>query len=167
MPGSQINGKSEIREWINSKSDIKVIIDVGCGEGTYPKLLGNKYEYIGIEIWEPYVEKFGLQDLYKEIILSDVRLCSLPEGDCIIFGDILEHLPKKDALKVLTEAGEKYKHLVLSIPISMKKGEIVSGKIHYGNPNEAHVSSWLFVELEKMFKWDRVIFSGGIGVFIK
>jgi hypothetical protein len=95
MPGSKETGKAEIKEWVNDQKDIKVIVDVGCGGGTYPKLLGNKYEYIGIEIWEPYVAMFGLNLLYKEIIVSDVGLCKLPEGDLIIFGDILDIWKRK------------------------------------------------------------------------
>jgi hypothetical protein len=130
-------------------------------------LLGDGYEYIGIEIWEPYIGMFDLHSLYKEIIISDVSSCKLPKGDCIIFGDVLEHLPKKDALRVLREAGEQYNHMILSIPISMKRGEIVPAKVHYGNPYEAHLSDWIFAELEKMYRWNKVILSGGIGIFIK
>lgn len=167
MPGSREIGKADIKKWIDKQGDIKVIVDIGCGSGTYPRLLGNRYEYIGIEIWEPYVAMFGLNDLYEELIISDVRLCSLPEGDCIIFGDILEHLPKEDALKLIIESGKGYKHMVISIPISESEGEITYGRIHYGNPNEEHKSAWTFEELMKMFIWENAILSRGMGIFIK
>ena len=167
MPGSCIQGKQEIKEFINNHSDIKTIVDVGAGSATYPKLLGDRYTYIGIEIWQPYVGIFGLDSFYKEVIIADVRHCKFPKGNCIIFGDILEHLPKQDALKVLQKAWGKYKHVVVSVPVSSTSGKIYPGKIHYGNPNEAHLSAWDYEELKKMFEWEKTLTSKDIGIFLK
>jgi hypothetical protein len=76
-------------------------------------------------------------------------------------------MEKKEALRVFREAENKYKHLILSIPISLKRGEIVPAQIHYSNPYEAHKSDWLFAELEKMFDWKKIILSCEMGIFMK
>lgn len=167
MPGSDIHGKMNIKEWFDKQSDIKTVIDVGSGSATYPKLLGNKYEYIGIEIWAPYVEQWGLQKYYKKIIIGDIRYIRFQVADCIILGDVIEHLPKEDGLQLIQGCLRYYKHVVLSIPLSEKKGEIVRGAIHYGNPFESHISAWTNQEVLKLFKWKVCIESSGIGVFIK
>jgi len=167
MPGSRINGKDKIKEFINQKV-IYTIVDVGPGEGTYAKLLGPSYKYIGIEIWEPYIKQFKLDEMYSEIIVADVtQLPDLPKGDCIIFGDVLEHIDKFYALNLLLKAEANYKHMIVSLPIS-EDGAIVPGKIHYGNKHEAHISAWTWEQCKELFKnWEVQIESKGIGVFCK
>lgn len=168
MPGSRINGKDEIKKFVTGKKDIHYIVDVGPGEGTYAKLLGPGYKYIGIEIFEPYVDKFKLKELYSKIIIADVtQLPKLPIGDCVIFGDVLEHIEKLYALNLLKKAEYYYKHIVVSLPLS-NEGEVVPGKIHYGNKHEAHVSGWTWRECLQLFKLFEIkIESKGIGVFCK
>jgi hypothetical protein len=167
MPGSAIQGKAESKQWLYSKPDIKTILDVGAGSATYPHLLGlDRFEYYAIEIWEPYIEMFGLKEIYKEIVIGDVRLCRWPKTDCIIFGDIIEHLPKQDGLNVLQRANKEYPHMILSIPVT-KEGLPTPGAIHYGNPNEAHISGWTYSELKNMFSWENSLESKGLGVFMK
>lgn len=170
MPGSAIQGKAEIKKWILERTDIKKIIDVGAGSGTYPNLVGNKSKHwTGIEIFPFYINKFGLTDLYNEILIGDIYDFSvgnieggLPEGDLIIFGDVLEHLEKERALKVLQIALEKYSHVIISIPVDGSPS-----KIHYGNIHELHISKWTFKEIESMADWEVKLESRGIGVFIK
>lgn len=166
MPSSAVNGKSVIKEFIDSQKDIKVIVDVGCGQGTYAKLLGDKYDYLGIEIFEDYVEKFKLKDLYMSMFIADIydvaRMNQWPKGDCIIFGDVLEHLPKDKALIVLEKALRAFKHVVISIPVD---GRV--GKVHYGNEAELHLSDWTYEEVESLADWERTAESKKIGVFCK
>lgn len=169
MPGSVVQGKQEIKHWIASKKNIKTIIDVGAGSATYPKLLGKNYEYIAIEIFKPYIRKFQLRKYYKEIIIGDVTQIDLPQGDCIIFGDVLEHIDKEEALKLIEMASMLYPHIVISIPISHKKGEIRYAETHYGNIHESHISAWDFRELADLVNWEisLLINKNRIGIFMK
>lgn len=163
MPGSVKHGKDKIKEWINSKN-IKTIVDVGAGSATYPKLLGNKYKYIAIEIWEPYVKQWNLHKYYDEIIIADVssRMMKWPKADCIIFGDVLEHIEKKRAFETLKEASVFYKHVVVSIPLDHYPAEI-----HYGNEYEAHLSEWGFQEMKNIHEWEVAYDTGKqIGIFM-
>jgi predicted TPR repeat methyltransferase len=71
------------------------ILDVGCGAGTYADLVrgaGMTAELIGIEVWEPYVERFDLTARYNHLILADVRrLDPLPPADVVILGEAQLH----------------------------------------------------------------------------
>ena len=162
MPSSVKHGKAEIKRFIHNMVDIRTIIDVGAGSATYPKLLGGWYNWIGVEIFEPYVEKFELNKYYNKIILGDISEIELPGADCIIFGDVLEHLPKNKALQVLRSALVKYKHVVVSIPIGHYPGQI-----HYGNENEAHISEWEIKDIQQLTAWKEEYFIKQIGIFCK
>ena len=163
MPYSEITGKKTIQKWFSTQKDIKTIVDVGPGVGTYPKLLGPDYTYVGIEIWAPYIEQFNLHELYDELIVADIRHVVLPKGDCVIFGDIVEHLKKEDAVKVLRRAEKKYKHIVVSLPV----GPYVQGSFQ-GNKFESHLSYWEWKELCNLFeKYDIKEREENNAVFIK
>jgi SAM-dependent methyltransferase len=166
MPGSKINGKERIKEFVHKQTDITTILDIGPGSGTYARLLGDKYTYIGVEIFEHYVEQFRLKHLYHTLIIGDASEIELPPADLIIFGDVLEHMKKEKAEKLLAKAINDYKHIVVSIPIN-EGGSIVHADIHYGNEHEAHISGWTFKELESYTKWSEKITSGGLGIFLK
>lgn len=170
MPGSCIQGKEETKLFIDGLSDVETIVDVGAGAATYPKLLGDKYKYIAIEIWAPYVQMWDLAKYYDEIRIGDVRYIDLPDGDCVILGDVVEHLAKEDALRVLDKCISKYRHVVLSIPLADESGADVGGKIHYSNPFEAHLSHWTLKELQKVTHGWPLSFVAGknnIGIFAK
>jgi len=169
MPGSVVQGKQEIKEWLQKQPDIKYIVDVGAGSATYPRLLGPEYHYIAIEIWEPYVEQFNLKQYYERIIIGDIRFVELPTADCIIFGDILEHLPKQDAEEILSKALNRYNHVVVSVPLSENSGEIRPAKIHYDNINEQHISGWTYEEFSSLYPWELNVFAGKnkMGIFAK
>lgn len=169
MPSSVVQGKQEIKEFIHDKPDIETIVDVGAGSATYPKLLRYElaplfYKFIAIEIWEPYVEMFQLHKHYEKIIIGDAsKLKELPDGHCIIFGDVLEHMEKADALDLIKRAIQKYKHVVISIPL----GVTGFGKEHYGNKYELHISTWEFDEINKLTDWEKAFTSKEMGIFLK
>jgi hypothetical protein len=144
MPTSSPLGKEDIKEWFESRLEgtIKSIVDVGAGEGTYRKLLGPSYHWTAIEAWPDYIERFGLRNLYDVVVVGDVRTMVLPDADCIIFGDVVEHFIKEEGCRLLQEAVSRYAHVVVSIPI----GEYVQGPID-GNAYEEHLSTWGWDEL--------------------
>ena len=95
-------------------------------------------------------------------MIGDAAEVELPYADCIIFGDVLEHMEKNTALELLERAVNDYRHVVISIPIDGS-----GSKIHYGNKYEAHLSQWTYDELKDLYNWEVRFTSGGIGVFCK
>ena len=87
----------------------------------------------GIEAWEPYVEKFQLKERYNNLFIKDARDHENFDYDIVIFGDVLEHMPEKDAVKLWDKMSKQARYAIISIPI-----------IHHpqgpyeGNPYEVH-----------------------------
>jgi len=178
MPGSVIQGKAEIKDWINKHQDIKTIVDVGAGGCTYPQLLGDKYEFIAVEVWAPYVKQFNYQDYYKDVIIGEAQHLMLPDADCIIFGDVLEHMEKKEGVELLQRSFKQYKHVIVSLPVSDEAhrgllgeslGAVRPAKEHFGNWFEYHKSPWYYSDLEKLTNWSLKLFAGKneMGIFAK
>lgn len=158
MPFSSKEGKYTTRTWISEKADtINQVLDIGAGSGTYINLLKYKQPilkhatWIGVEAWEPYIEQYKLLEKYDKIISSDVRLIDFNQFsniDLVILGDILEHMSKDDAIKLIDILIEKSSYILISIPIiHFPQGE------EFGNPFEAHIKDdWSHDEVISTFK---------------
>ncbi len=101
------------------------ILDVGCGTGKLGRELKSKIDchITGVEIDKDAIK--SAEEIYDEVIFMDLedlinKKCLLGSGknyDFIVFGDILEHVTKPEALldcfkSVLEEKG----FLIASIP---------------------------------------------------
>ena len=139
MPLSSREGKTWIRDRVHAlgAAEPVSILDIGPGVGTYAKLLaGPEISTVaGIEIHEPYVTTYRLNDFYDELIIGDARTVPFPRADVVVLGDVAEHMSEADALRLWDKAAEAAgKAVYLSIPI-----------VHYpqhaieGNPHEIHV----------------------------
>lgn len=165
MPGSTRHGKDIIKNWVQSKP-IESIVDIGCGSGTYRKLLGDKYRWIGVDIWGPYIDKFGLNKLYDKVVIAQADIIDWRklQADLIIFGDVLEHMERQTALEVVHGASVYYPHMVVSLPISeMNK---FKSKEHYGNTHEKHISFWSYEEFGWLYPWEKMYRDHNIGIYM-
>ena len=145
MPVSTKFGRDLIKDWINKQTDIKTIVDLGPGSGTYAKLLGNKYIWKAVEIWAPSIKKYKLNSLYSEIRIGDMQYMELPDGDLCISGSCLEHLPKPAAIRTFNKIDKQFKHVILKIPVMSNSKDVING-----NWFESHLSVWSLEELEKL-----------------
>jgi hypothetical protein len=137
------------------------VLDVGVGSGTYYDRYGKgllpkpRTEWIGIEIWRPYIEKYSLPDKYDKLYEKDAVLVArdfigiyTPQKIDICFvGDVAEHMEKEKAVYLLNTLSDSCKYLVMSIPLG-----------HYpqdeydGNPFEKHVKDdWTHEEVISTF----------------
>lgn len=126
MPGSSHLGKDWTLSWIQkNQNTIKRVLDVGVGGGTYRWMTKNKgllvdADWTGVEVWYPYIEKFKLEEQYDSIINEDARFLdydSIGKFDLAIFGDVLEHMTKEDAISAIEKALENCTRVIISIPI--------------------------------------------------
>lgn len=143
----------ESRPWsINKIISVnpEFILDIGAGSGTYSEALkdaGYEHNIDALEIWQPYIDKFNLFEKYRNVYNQDVRLFDDFSYDVVIFGDILEHMTKDQALSVWEKVAAQAEHALIAIPI-----------IHYhqgeldGNPYEEHVKDdWSHEEVLSSF----------------
>lgn len=147
MPTSDAEGK----DWSLARFEHvkpETVCDIGPGEGTYARLFRPAHPGIwwtAIEIHKPYIAKYKLKStktraMYDEIHVEDARESEdhLFHRDLVIAGDVLEHMPREDAVALLQriEAAGAW-NILVSLPIvDSQQGEVD------GNPHEAHVHQW-------------------------
>jgi hypothetical protein len=143
----------ESRPWIISKilsNDIKTIVDVGAGSGTYyDALLETRYKgkIDAVEVWEPYVQEFQLRKKYRKTWIEDVRHFDRFHHDLAIFGDVMEHMTVGEALEVWDRASKYCAFGVISIPIIEYHQHAING-----NPYEEHIKEdWSHEEVLDTF----------------
>ena len=114
-----------VRSFLKVKKNLKVI-DLGCGDFNIgSKIFDLSLSYIGIDIVQNLVE-------YNKKIYRDEKLnfqCldfieqEIPNGDCVILRQVLQHLDNKAILKILKKI-TNFKYLILTEHIP--KGEFKS-----------------------------------------
>lgn len=119
----------------------QTILDIGVGYGTYARELRPflpDCKFVGVEIFEPYVGRYELEDWYDELIIGDAREIEFPESDIVIAGDVLEHMRLDQAAAVWEKARKAARQAVfVSVPIV----EYPQGAFE-GNEHEAHLHTW-------------------------
>lgn len=143
MPHSLPEGK----DWLAARYTAirpATVVDIGPGAGTYATLLRPLHSgrWTGVEIHEPYVHRYELTGLYDEVVVGDARQVELPAADLYIAGDVLEHMPREDAVTLVGRMQAAAGHLLVSVPVERyEQGEVD------GNPHEAHLYHWAHEEM--------------------
>jgi len=147
MPYSSVVGKEWTRAMLSKLRDLPQspqIVDIGPGSGTYYDLLSDLFpdsEWLGVEVWAPYIEQFGLDKKYNEVIVGDARYVDLSRlvepGAIILLGDVLEHMPKDDAAQLVHDLWYDASYMVISVPL----GDYPQGA-EGGNKWETHVQTY-------------------------
>ena len=153
MPYSRADLKLEIQTHFDKgfSRDLK-ILDVGPGAGMYGGLLSEYsdildyslgFELDCLEIYPPYIEKFKLKEIYKNVFIGDICTFNISSYDYIILGDVLEHLSIDNAKKVLNTINKNNQKCMVAVPYLSEQGE------HEGNIYEAHLQPDLTPEIMK------------------
>lgn len=113
-------GKSETIAFIEESFPDRntSFLDVGPGRGIYRTLLRNRgYTRMdAVEIYDPYIQKFGLRELYDEVHACDIRTFTYQWYDVVIFGDVLEHLSVDEGRRAIDFAREHCRLIVVAVP---------------------------------------------------
>lgn len=122
------------------------VLDIGVGFGKWG-VLTREYTDIWLRRWKHVVKIDGIEifdkyrnpnwDNYTNIFIGDVRtvLPTLSSYDLIIFLEVLEHIERTEALKLLDLCRSKCKLLVFSYTNSAQGTA-------FGNIHETHKSQW-------------------------
>lgn len=164
MPKSSRNGKQAIIQWLSQCENINTILDIGAGKGTYKRLCDGFAVYknipaiapilvnatwTAVEIWSPYIKEYELEILYDSVISQDIREIqkNLDNYDLAILGDVLEHMNKEDAVRLIATLSKKCKSILISIPLGYSPQDD-----HNNNPYERHVKDdWTHEEFVATF----------------
>jgi 2-polyprenyl-3-methyl-5-hydroxy-6-metoxy-1,4-benzoquinol methylase len=116
----------------------KTVLDVGAGQGVYLDLiresLGNDVIVTAVEVWQPYIDQFNLQNRYDYLYPIDVREMTSFNYELVILGDILEHMTEQDAISLWDRISKEATYAIISIPIIHYHQDAING-----NPYEVHV----------------------------
>lgn len=136
------------------------VIDFGAGEGKWGKLLKNKIAHIsGVEAWASYITRYNLKNYYDALYNVDLRNIDYSDEaglvfgikyDIAILGDVLEHLPREEAVTFLDRLKAKMNIIYLTIPITIC---IQDGNL-LGNPFETHHYQWSDKEIRYELGFD-------------
>lgn len=132
----------------------RVVLDVGPGFGKYGVLIR---EYLdptptrvdAVEAWEPYIAEHRLEGIYDRVrkgYAERLPADELAGYDLVTMGDVIEHMPKGDALAFLARCPG---WIVIATPVD-----------HFHTdadlpPTEAHVSHWTRDDFEGTGRLDR------------
>ncbi|MFA5418964.1 MAG: class I SAM-dependent methyltransferase [Bacteroidales bacterium] len=170
MPTSQLILVPEIAE-VYCRISPATVLDIGIGFGRNGAIFREcsdarfgrvksadwKTEITGIEIFRDYENP--LWGVYNEVIIDDAAKFAYGKYDLIFCGDILEHLSKGEAMRLLqTLYNRCNKCLMVVLPL----GESVQGAM-FGNPAEQHISTW---EAKDFATWNQRL-KGNKGLFWK
>jgi 2-polyprenyl-3-methyl-5-hydroxy-6-metoxy-1,4-benzoquinol methylase len=165
MPISDQSNQSWVIEQLKPL-ELTTMLDVGAGAGTYAHVFAQHFPNVNrfaVEAWTPYINEFELQMLYTEVFNRDIRDHKYFTYDIVIFGDVLEHMSKDDAIDVFAKFKPVCKYFIISIPIVKWPQEALDG-----NPYEVHVKDdWSHDEVMETFPSVGAFFSGQqIGVYV-
>lgn len=129
-------------------NDCESVLDLGCGPSS-PLQFCNKIKYsLGVEIFTPYLKESQKRKIHSQYLNQNImNLKIAPRSfDAVIMIEVLEHLSKKDGLKLL-ERAEKWakKKIIVSTP----NGYFPEGKVDQ-NSWQRHLSGWSIDNFRKL-----------------
>lgn len=108
------------------------ILDVGAGWGKYRFLLP-EFEMDAVEVFEPYVKKHHLDAYYRKVFINDIVDFDIKKRyKAITMGDVLEHIPAKEAWGVVDKLCAAADYVCIAVPFEMPQCTVE------GNEHEAH-----------------------------
>lgn len=133
MPYSYDYFKIDFKHHLELNFSSLHILDVGPGSGSYGSLLRDKYTIDGIEIYEPYIEQFKLNEIYNKLFIGNILDFDFSQYDYLILGDVLEHIDEKTSQMLIQKIYNLGIYCMVAVPYQMPQGEVG------GNVYEAHL----------------------------
>ncbi len=127
----------------------KSVLDVACGKGLPMMVLKQKVNFKdvhGVDLYEPYINFCKRKGIHNSYTFCDARKLPFKNKsfDIAMALQVLEHLNKKDALKVLTDLERiAKKQVIISTPIGLTFHPAVDG-----NDLQLHKSGFMPKDFE-------------------
>ena len=98
------------------------MLDIGAGDGKWARVLGSHVRHIdAVEIFEPYIERYNLKELYNNVYLENFLDFEFDHYDLVVMGDVFEHVTQEEAFNWLTKVRSKVIDLVIIVPFEYRQ----------------------------------------------
>jgi SAM-dependent methyltransferase len=117
-----------VATFLKSFNSSLIVCDLGCGDFNVGKeLLLYAKQYIAVDVAQNLIErnKEKFQSKNLDFHCLDIAVDDLPQADCVILRQVLQHLSNAEVHSVLTKLA-KYKYLVLTE--HLPKGDFIPNK---------------------------------------
>lgn len=164
MAFSAQEGKLFFKDWlINFAKPLgfRRFLDVGCGAGIYGDLIrevfGRAVTINAVEPFLAYIPRHKLTEKYDAISCRDIRQCcdEVESYDLIIAGDVLEHLKREEAIRVVNDLLTKCRFFWGALPVSMGRpwstGYNQGPEDYQENALNEHLHDWRGDEVMECF----------------
>jgi hypothetical protein len=156
---------------VSGRNGIRGVVDLGAGAGLWRQLsrefVIGAVPWTAIEAYRPYIERFKLAERYTRVRNKDLRSIKYGQfpGHVFIFGDVLEHLPRADALNVMRRACSMGTVIVMMpfLPTISEEQDAVDGVEWERHRYVWHWEEWLAALRELGHEPDQVVVPPGDG----
>lgn len=128
--------------------DCETVLDLGCGPNSPLQHCKNIKYSVGVEGFEPYLEKSKSKKIHTEYISSNIMELEFPDNsfDAVIMIEVLEHLSEDIGYEIIRKM-EKWarKKIIISSP-----NGFINQKEIDNNPLQKHLSGWDYKKMEKL-----------------
>jgi SAM-dependent methyltransferase len=121
--------------------DCETVLDLGCGNGADSPLENSNFKYsLGVDIFEPYLEKFRKTGIHSDYTRADIREIEFKDKsfDAVLMLRVIEHMEKTDGKAMIRKcsrwAGKK-------VIIIAPNGYLPQDE-YDNNPFLKHKSAW-------------------------
>lgn len=173
---SEVFFDTDIRKYLEGKFlRTDSVLDLGGGDGKWGYVLGEYFHNIDtVEIFEPYVERYNLKEIYREVFVGNFLDLDFEYYDVIIMGDVFEHVTQEQATEWLNKVKDKCREIVIVVPFEYKQDWDGVYENVYGHHHQPDLTPKNMLErypMLSLMKWtDLPALNGegkGFGWFVK
>ena len=131
--------------------NIKTILDLGCGDGKLMLMIRDRIKIdkaVGVDVFKPDIDLAKKRKTHEEYLLQDIRKVNFPKQsfDLVLASHVVEHLPKRDAMKLIAKMEDMAKkQVIIASPIGEMYHPAVGGNVY-----QIHLSSFTPADFHKM-----------------
>ena len=127
----------------NEICNCEKILDLGCGRQSPLRLIRSKKFYsVGVDIFKNYIDISRNKGIHDDYIICDImdidNHVENKSFDCVILLDVIEHLKKTDAIKLL----KKIENIGINKIIITTPNGFLKQEIYHSNIYQIHRSGW-------------------------
>lgn len=126
----------------------KTVLDLGCGPDSPLQYCQGISYSVGVEPFKPYLERSRKKGIHTKYLNKKIEQLKFPPAsfDAVVMIEVLEHLPKSEALAIIKKVERWAKcRVVVTTPNGF------SGQDELDNNRwQRHLSGWTVPELQKL-----------------